>query len=109
MFIIFIFVVVGDPLTNIGTPPVLEVLLAEGCLALVLVLVLKLLGLGALGRDVALLTTILAHHLPKGWITLGCEPSGLGVVLKTLLVEAAHELHGGLVDGGDIFIVFIIT
>src|SRR6266540_5572635 len=64
LFIIFIIVVVGDPLTNIGTPPVLEVLLfVEGCLALVLVLVLKLLGLIALGRDVVLLTTIVALDL----------------------------------------------
>src|SRR6266542_6157557 len=47
LFIIFIIVVIGDPLTNIGTSTTLEVLLlAEGCLALVLVLVLELLGLG---------------------------------------------------------------
>src|SRR6266542_2424580 len=47
LFIIFIIVVVRDPLINIGTPAVLDILLlAEGCLALVLVLIL--LGLGAL-------------------------------------------------------------
>ena len=50
LFIILIFVVRGDLLTNIGMPPILEVLLfAKGCLALVLVLVLELLRLGALG------------------------------------------------------------
>src|SRR6266540_7072538 len=38
LFIIFIIVIIGDPLTNIGMPTTLEVLLlAEGCLALVLV------------------------------------------------------------------------
>src|SRR5207237_7187213 len=61
---IFIFIVGGKPFTNIGMPSALEIfLLAEGCLALVLALLLMLLGLGALGRNVALLTTIVAHHL----------------------------------------------
>ena len=67
MFTIIIFIVGGDPLTNIGTPPILKVLL----FALVLVLVLELLGLGALGRDVALLTTILALDLATRMVTFG--------------------------------------
>src|SRR6266498_1279169 len=46
----FIFIIGGEPFTNIGTPTVLEILLlAEGCLALVLALLLVLLGLEALG------------------------------------------------------------
>src|SRR5438132_4996576 len=48
--LIFIFIVGGEPFTNIGTPLALEILLlAERCLALVLALLLVLLGLGALG------------------------------------------------------------
>src|SRR6266540_4102376 len=55
---IFIFIIGGEPFTNIGTPSVLEILLlAEGCLTLILAFLLMLLGLGALGRNVALLTT----------------------------------------------------
>src|SRR6266498_286353 len=50
VFFILIFIVEGDPFTNIGTPSVLKILLlVEGCLALVLASLLVLLGLGALG------------------------------------------------------------
>src|SRR6266540_1607522 len=45
---LLIFIVGGEPFTNIGTPSALEILfLAEGCLALVIASLLRLLGLGA--------------------------------------------------------------
>src|SRR5438105_15919529 len=47
---LLIFIVRGEPFTNISTPSALEILLlGERCLALVLALLSVLLGLGALG------------------------------------------------------------
>ena len=73
---LFFFFVIEDPLTNIGTTTVLEVLLLAGdCLALALALVLGpiliLLRLGALGSDVAFLTTIVVLDSSSGVLTLG--------------------------------------